>query len=156
MFVIDRQGGEHNLLSRIVAPSEEVEKKLAGLDPTAFPLKKSRKLDNFVKCILSTKEKAKVKSRADRAGLSMSSYLRELIFGKDTPQPRAARRPPVEKEELIKLRFELRKIGGNLNQLANAQNPEKIMDNSALTALCAEHSTVLKAIMAALGKELTE
>lgn len=101
-------------------------------------------------------ELEEIKSRAERAGLSVSGYLRALVFGKDTPQPRAARRPPVEAAALALLRYELRKIGGNLNQIAHAQNQGKTVDDRALTALYAEHSAALKAILNALGKEIQE
>ena len=101
-------------------------------------------------------EKTEVKSRAEVAGLSESGFLRALVFGKDTPQPRAARRLPVGAEELGALRYELRKIGGNLNQIAHHQNQGKAVDDRALTALYAEHSAALKAILEAMGKEAPE
>lgn len=98
-------------------------------------------------------ERAEIDARAERAGLTVSGYLRALVFGRDTPQPRAARRPPAAAAELIALRYELRKIGGNLNQLAHAKNAGQDIDPSHLAALCAAHGDVLKAVLAALGRE---
>ncbi len=99
-------------------------------------------------------ERADIESRAERAGLSVAGYLRALAFGKDTPQPRAARRPPVEKAELVAMRYELRKIGGNLNQIAHSVNAGQGFDAPAFAVLFAEHSATLKAIMVALGRDV--
>lgn len=97
-------------------------------------------------------EKAALAARAELAGLSVAGYLRALAWGKDTPQPRAARRPPVEKAELVAIRYELRKIGGNLNQIAHAVNAGQGFNADAYASLCAEHSAALARILAALGK----
>lgn len=86
----------------------------------------------------------------------MAGYLRVLVFGQDTPQPRAAKRPPVEKAELTRLRYELRKIGGNLNQIAHHMNRGKEVEPRLLATLYAEHEAALKAILAALGRETGE
>jgi hypothetical protein len=96
-------------------------------------------------------EHGELAARADRAGLSVAGYLRSVAFGKDTPQPRAARRPPAEKAELVALRYELRKIGGNLNQIAHAVNSGQGFDAEAYASLCAQHLAALDAILAALG-----
>jgi hypothetical protein len=97
-------------------------------------------------------EHGELATRADRAGLSVAGYLRFVAFGKDTPQPRAARRPPVEKAELVALRYELRKIGGNLNQIAHAVNAGQGFDSASYSRLCAQHLAALDAILAALGR----
>jgi hypothetical protein len=102
------------------------------------------------------KERAEIEAKAARAGLTVAGYLRALAFGKDTPQPRAARRPPLEKQELIALRYELRKIGGNLNQTAHHLNQGQGLDaqsRAVLHAALAEHRAALAAILAALGQD---
>ena len=97
-------------------------------------------------------ESADIDASADRAGLSVSGYLRALAFGKDAEQPRAARRPPVEAAELVRLQYELRKIGGNLNQIAHHLNKGKEFDGRGFAAIYAEHAATLRAIMQALGR----
>ncbi len=94
-----------------------------------------------------------IKSRAEKLGLQVSGYLRRLIFGKETIQPRAARRPVVEKEELVKLRFELRKIGGDLSQIAQHMNQKNEFDALAYKALAMKHESILDAIIHVLGLE---
>jgi len=128
-------------------------------EPTTKPTKtiksgsEKRRRHSDVKMRVDDAEKADVQKRAALSGLGVSGFLRALVFGKDTPQPRAARRPAVEAAELGALRYELRKIGGNLNQIAHHQNQGKAIDSRVLDAVCAEHAAVLKAILEALGKE---
>lgn len=126
-------------------------------DPTPAPKKhgsEKRERQATLRLRVTPAEQADIESRAERAGLSVAGYLRALAFGVDTPQPRAARRPPVEHEELVKLRYELRKIGGNLNQIAHQLNAVKGFDAPAFAVLFAEHSATLKAIMNALGRDV--
>ena len=84
--------------------------------------------------------------------MSVSGYLRALAFGKDTPQPRAARRTTADAAALGALRHEMRKIGGNLNQIAHHLNQGKDFDSRGFAAIYAEQAAVLKAIMEALGR----
>ena len=98
-------------------------------------------------------EKTEIESRAERAGLSVSGYLRAVVFGKDTPQPRAARRPPVEKETLVRLLAELGKVGSNVNQIAHAMNAGKITDHPALALLAVEVREIRRQLKNALGRE---
>ena len=152
IFVIDRKGGEHNLFVRIDAPRKEIESKLADLSPATLPLKKSREREAFIKCFLTPAEKAEIKTRANQAELTVSGYLRSLVFGNNAQQPKTSRRPAAEKGVLINIRYELRKIGENLTQIAHIQNLNSGFDTDTYTQLCNQHIAVLKAIMSALGK----
>jgi hypothetical protein len=100
-------------------------------------------------------EREEIEGRAARAGLSLSGYLRALAFGKDTPQPRAARRVklPADMQALKELRYELRKIGGNLNQIAHQLNRGEETPPGILAAALAEHIAASRAILAALSGE---
>ena len=152
IFVIDRKGGEHNLIKRIEAPRKEIESKLADIQIANLPLKKSREREVFIKCFLTPAEKAEIIKRANQAELTVSGYLRSLVFGKNAQQPKASWRPAAEKVELVNIRYELRKIGEKLTQIARMQNQGSGFDTVAYTQLCDQHNTVLKAIMSALTK----
>jgi hypothetical protein len=63
-------------------------------------------------------EHAAIKAVADDAGFSVGAFLRLLALG--DAGPRAVRRPPVERAELVRILGELGKIGSNINQIAKA------------------------------------
>lgn len=63
---------------------------------------------------LDDNEKKKLKSNAEKAGLSQSSYVRSLINGyKPKEQPT---------QEIYEMLFQLRGIATNLNQIAKRAN----------------------------------
>jgi hypothetical protein len=152
IFVIDRKGGVHNLFKRIAAPRKEIESKLADIQIADLPLKKSREREALIKCFLTPDEKAEIKTRANQAELSVSGYLRSLIFGKKAKQPKASRRPAQEKEELVIIRVELRKIGWLFTQIADRQEQGSGFDTFAFTQVCDQHIAVLKALMSIFNK----
>jgi hypothetical protein len=98
-------------------------------------------------------ERAEIEARAERAGLTVAGYLRAAVFGAATPQPRAARRPPVEKETLLRLLAELGKVGSNINQIARRLNQGKEFDAGPFAEFYARLEFVNTALLEALGKE---
>jgi nucleoid-associated protein YgaU len=69
---------------------------------------------------LSPAERQEVEALADRAGLTLASYLRSRALEK--PTTRAVRRPTVEVGVMTALLREMSKQGSNLNQLAKKAN----------------------------------
>ena len=65
-------------------------------------------------------EETELKSRAARAGISPSTYLRHVAL--DAPLPRQRSRPPAEVQVLSRLLGQVGKIGSNLNQIAHRMN----------------------------------
>jgi len=96
-------------------------------------------------------ERAEVAARAERAGLGVAGYMRALVFGKDTPQPRGAKRPPVEKQALVNLSAELGRVGNNINQIARHLNQGKGFEAGVFAAYFAKYDAILDAINEALS-----
>jgi hypothetical protein len=98
---------------------------------------------------LSVTECAQLDVAAERAGMSISAFMRHQCLG--TSGPRAARRPPLETALLAQALGQLGKCGSNVNQIAHALNaggdePDWIAETLAdVRAACAD-------IMRALGK----
>lgn len=69
---------------------------------------------------LSPAERQEVEALADRAGLTLASYLRSRALEK--PTTRAVRRPTIEVGVMTALLREMSKQGSNLNQLAKKAN----------------------------------
>ena len=154
LFVIDRKGYAHNLAKRIDATREDIETKLADIDIASLPLKKSRERDVSITCFLTLAEKNEIKRLAQKAELSLSGYVRQLVFGHNVQQPKASRQPLPEKRELIKLRTDLRKISGVIAQMTETQKNASGFDPIAYNQLCDQYHATLHAIMVALNQKI--
>lgn len=73
---------------------------------------------------LTEAEYAEVRRKADRAGYTVGAYVRATVLG--SPGPRAQRLPPTNKNELVRVRAAINKIGSNLNQIARAINSGRV------------------------------
>ena len=94
-------------------------------------------------------ERAELKARATRAGLSVSGYFRVVAFN----IPRRSRNPSASEQELAKINTALGKIGGNLNQLAKAANSGTLVYGGEIGAALAGLAQARDAILRALGRE---
>jgi hypothetical protein len=96
-------------------------------------------------------KQAAYEAAAAQAGLSIGEYFRTLADG--SPGPRAARRPPIERQELAKLLGHIGKLGSNVNQLAHAANAAGFdVAEGELRAIGNEVRTMRAAVMKALGR----
>jgi hypothetical protein len=88
---------------------------------------------------------------ARRAGLSVGALLRALAC--NGPGLRAARRPPIERQELARLLGHIGKLGSNVNQLAYAANAfDELPSARELQQIGAEVHEIRDAVMRALGR----
>lgn len=102
---------------------------------------------------VTDEEAASIEQRAADSGLTVAGYLRACVFGKDANQPRAARRPTIERETLARLLGELGKEGGNLHQIVKGMNYGDITATADLRATLSTLRELYAATLAALGKE---
>lgn len=101
-------------------------------------------------------EAAELERKASDAGLSVAAYLRAASLG--DAGPRAARRPPVEREQLVLLSGLVGKLGSNVNQIARALNsgdaPDGLSDD--IKAAAVEVAEMRATIRDTLGWKPTE
>lgn len=99
----------------------------------------------------SDAEYAEHDERAQRLGLTLPSYLRELANA-TKPVTKSRHRPPVERELLAKLLGQYGKIGSNLNQIAHAVNMNE-PPGKELDAAIVELRILSGQAMRALGRK---
>jgi len=107
--------------------------------------------DNYVAVRCTKAEHAKMTEAAQRAGLSVGAFLRALAC--EGPGLRAARRPPIERQELARLLGHIGKLGSNVNQLAYAANAfNELPAALELQQMGTEVRQMRDAVMKALGR----
>jgi hypothetical protein len=107
--------------------------------------------DHYVAVRCTGSEHATMTEAAQRAGLSVGAFLRALAC--DGPGLRAARRPPIERQELARLLGHIGKLGSNVNQLAYAANAAGDLPGARdLEEMAAEIREMRDAVMKALGR----
>ncbi len=105
----------------------------------------------FVAVRCTAAKHAAYSAAAERAGLSVSDYLRSLADG--APAPRAARRPTVEAEQLARLLGQIGKLGSNVNQLTHvAHAAGAMLTTRELRQIGDEVRDMRAAVMKALGR----
>lgn len=85
-----------------------------------MPGSEKRQREKVVVVRLSDDEHRALLKKADKAGLSLSAFMRHMAFGK--AGPRAARKPPIDRELFARALGQLGKLGSNVNQLAKYGN----------------------------------
>jgi len=88
---------------------------------------------------------------ADRAGLSLSGYLRHTTL--NTSPPRASHRPVKDHEKLATLLAGIGSIGNNVNQLAYVANTGSWPEAQSLAEACAQVREIRDLLMEALGRQ---
>lgn len=97
-------------------------------------------------------ERVAIKAAAEQAGLAVGGFLRALALG--DAGPRAVRKPPVERQELVRLLGELGKIGSNVNQIAKAIHTTRNLPSWAELAVMREDIGRMRvALIRALGRD---
>lgn len=99
---------------------------------------------------VTPEERAEIEAAAERAGLSVGSFIRARILSE--PKTRAVRRPPVQAALLSKLLGQLGKIGGNLNQIAARLNTGATVTRPEIAQALSELREIGGQIMEALGR----
>ena len=88
---------------------------------------------------------------ADRAGLSLSGFLRHTTL--NTKPPRQSYRPVKDHEKLALLLASIGRIGNNINQLAYVANTGSWPEHQNLDEACADIRRIRDILIQALGKE---
>jgi hypothetical protein len=110
-----------------------------------------RQRSKLLQIRMTPDELAEIAEQADRAGLTVPSFAREILLS--APAPRARRRPSVEAETLGRFLGELGKVGSNLNQIAHQLNAGRGASPAALDAALRDVSDLRAAIMQAMGRK---
>lgn len=110
----------------------------------------TRKRKHLISIRVSEEERNQIEEDATRAGLTVSSYARQLLL--DAPVPKQGKRPHVNREELAKLLGHIGKIGSNINQIARAANSNLPYSQQALESHLAELENLRQSIRQAMGR----
>jgi hypothetical protein len=94
-------------------------------------------------------EAAALRAAADRSGLSVGAYLRVAALG--AAGPRAVRRAPIERQELVRVLAALGKLGSNINQLAKIANATGAIGD--ITLVQRDVLEMRNAVLMALGRD---
>lgn len=95
-------------------------------------------------------ERAQIAAAADRAGLTVGSYVRAQALKK--PTTRAVRRPPVETAQLAQLLGLVGAAGGSLQQIAQRLSGKETIAGPVIAAALQEFREAAGVIMLLMGK----
>lgn len=97
-------------------------------------------------------ERASIQAAAERAGLTVGSYIRAHALKK--PTTRAVRRPPVETAQLAQLLGLIGLAGSELRRIAQALPEGTPLPATEITTAIAECREAARIIMRLMGKRI--
>ena len=129
-------------MSEPAAPVEGPSRKKSGSE--------HRARGGIVAFRVSESERAELAQAAERAGLTLGSYIRQRVLS--APQTRAIRRPPVEQKLLAQLLGQLGRVGGNIHQIVKHMNFGAGVMHDELRSALASFEAAAASIMEAMGR----
>ena len=99
---------------------------------------------------VSAEERAELEEKAELAGLSLGSYVRQCVL--TAPKTRTVRRPPIEQKLLAQLLGQLGKAGGNIHQILKHMNFGAGVMHDELRSALVSFEEAAAAIMEAMGR----
>lgn len=130
---------------------EVSDNQMTGAEQGAKKRSESRQKQERLTVRFTSAERDELETLADRAGLTLGSYVRSRSL--ENPTTRAMRRPPVEVQALSTLQARLNKVGSNLNQIARGLNMGATPLIQDIQAALAEHRQILAEIITTLGRQ---
>jgi len=99
---------------------------------------------------VTAQERAEIEAAAERAGLTVGSYVRLTLLTEPETQP--VKRPPSQAASLARLLGQLGKIGGNLNQIAARLNRYQEVTHQEIKVALEGLKELRNELLNALGK----
>ena len=99
---------------------------------------------------VSESERDELARAAERAGLTLGSYVRQRVL--TAPKTRAVRRPPIEQKLLAQLLGQLGRVGGNIHQIVKHMNFGSGVMHDELRSALTSFEEAAAAIMEAMGR----
>ena len=99
---------------------------------------------------VSAEERAELEEKAELAGLSLGSYVRQCVL--IAPKTRTVRRPPIEQKRLAQLLGQLGKAGGNIHQILKHMNFGAGVMHDELRSALVSFEEAAAASMEAMGR----
>ena len=110
----------------------------------------TRKRSPIIPFRVTDDERAQIESAAQRAGLTVGSYVRSRALEK--PTTRAVRRPPVETAQLAQLLGMLGAAGGRIQSIFETQPELPVIHEAEARETLAVFRDAAAAILHTLGK----
>lgn len=114
----------------------------------------TRQRQNILSIRLTPEERTRVHDRAEKAGLSAGAFTRHMLLGE--AGPRARKRTPADRKELVRLLGAVNRVGNNINQIAHALNAKQGLHPPILDAAMQQWCEAVRDIRAALGRDVGE
>ena len=125
-----------------VAGNRKKKKKASGTEARQRPEK--------VTFRVSDAERNEIDAAADRAGLTVGSYVRMRAL--TSPETRAVKTPRVNKVLLSQMLGQLGRVGGNIHQIVKRMNYKEGVESAALVSALSDFKEVAAAIMQTMGR----
>lgn len=99
---------------------------------------------------LSSAEFGSLQVAADRAGVTLGTYVRDSVL--HSPETRRRQRPSVEVQAVTRLQGEMNRVGGNIHQILKRVNFGETPMAHEFHEVLAGYKEVIAGILAVLGR----
>jgi hypothetical protein len=99
---------------------------------------------------VSDGEFGSVQVAADRAGVTVGTYVRDTVIG--SPETRRRHRPSVEVQAVTRLQGEMNRVGGNIHQILKRVNFGETPIAHEFHEALAGYRQVIESILTVLGR----